>query len=101
MLERPKHCFMKFYGDLMSSQKTNVRHFDLDLLSESNLQHFRKWWLSLSVSVRKDLKQNVKKYRSIVWFSDIILLGRDLLLYVFSVLEVFLTRGIHTLFSKF
>ena len=29
-------------------------------------------------SVRKDLGQNVKKYRSIVGFSDIIFLGRGL-----------------------
>ena len=39
-------------------------------------------FFSLSVSVRKDLGQNVKKYRSIVGFLDIILLGRGLLLYV-------------------
>ena len=73
---------MKFYGDLTSSQETMSAILIFGLQSESNLQHFRKWWLSLSVSVRKDLGQNVKKYRSIVGFSDIILLGRGLLLYV-------------------
>ena len=76
--------FYEVLWGLVSSQKTMSAILIFGLQSESNLQHFPKWWLSLSVSVRKDLGQIVKKYRirSIVGFSVIILLGRGLLPYV-------------------